>query len=62
MVRRPDLKGEELTAEVVRENVRQAREDLISHSEEIRDLAKGGKVRIAIAVYDIASGRVEWLE
>ena len=58
----PDLQGSALTNEVVKQNVFQVEKDLLSGSEEIRDLAAQGALKIVPAVYDVKTGRVDWLE
>ena len=58
----PDLRDPALTDEVVKQNVLQVSEDLLSASEEIRHLVKDGAVKIVPAVYNIRTGKVEWLE
>ncbi len=56
---------EEVTDEViekaVRENVWQAISDLLKKSEETRHLVLKKKVKVVGALYDIGTGRVEWL-
>lgn len=57
----PSLQGDGLTYAVVRENVLEAQADLLSKSEEIRQMAKEGKLKIVPAIYDLKTGEVEWM-
>jgi len=59
---RPDLKGDELTNAVVRANTLNTKQDLLASSQEIAHMAADGKVRILTAVYDMISGKVEYIE
>lgn len=58
----PDLKGDELTTAVVKANVVQAKQDLLASSPEIKSLVAEGKLSIATAVYDMKTGKVEWID
>lgn len=53
--------GDELVEHAVRENVTQSISDILQRSEEVRHLVASGKLKIHGAVYDLASGKVEWL-
>jgi carbonic anhydrase len=57
----PHLKGQELVSEAVEANVWQAIEDLFLRSPIARGRAKAGALRVVGAIYDIATGKVEWL-
>ena len=57
----PNLNDKELVPEAIKANVFQSIKDLVSKSAAIHDRLKEGKVKIVGAVYDIASGKVEWL-
>jgi len=57
----PGASGEELARIAVRENVWQSIYDLMKSSDDVRSLVQGGQVRVVGAVYDIASGKVEWM-
>ena len=56
-----NLSGDPLVAAAIKANVHQAIADLLSKSQIIRDLVKAGKLQIIGALYDLESGRVEWL-
>jgi len=58
----PELHGEALVTEAVKQNVFQAERDLFAGSEEIRALAAKDELKVVPAVYDIKTGKVEWLE
>lgn len=57
----PDIGLEALIAASIRSNVFQAIQDVLARSDEVRGLAAAGKLRIEGAIYDIATGQVEWL-
>jgi carbonic anhydrase len=57
----PDLQGKALAPEAVKFNVYQAMADILSRSEEVRHLIKSQKLMVIGAIYDISSGKVEWL-
>ena len=54
-------KPEEVVAAAVKENVWQSVFDLLRTSPETCRLVKSGELKVVGAVYDIASGKVEWL-
>jgi carbonic anhydrase len=58
----PDLKGLALTTQVAKQNAFQVERDLRSESEEIRELATQGALKIVPAIYDVKTGKVDWLE
>jgi len=55
------LKGQQLFDEAVRQNVWQAIEDIFRTSSSISTHVQAGAVKVVGAVYDLESGRVEWL-
>lgn len=57
----PGAGQDDLVAHAIKLNVWQAIEDLVTTSIAIRQLAVARKVVIVGAIYDIKSGRVEWL-
>ena len=57
----PELKGSALVPEAVQANVFQSIEELFKRSESIRQHVLDGKLKIVGAVYDIQTGRVNWL-
>jgi carbonic anhydrase len=57
-----DSSDDEFIARAVEENVRQTMDDLVSRSPVLTELVESGDVAIAGGVYDLASGRVTWLD
>ena len=57
----PELKPDQLAPIAIRLNVMNTIENLITGSDEIRGLANTGKLEIVGAVYDLTSGRVQFL-
>lgn len=57
----PALKGAELVPAAIQANVRQSMAELFRRSAVICEHVRGGKLKVVGAVYDIESGRVEWL-
>ncbi|MBF0342147.1 MAG: carbonic anhydrase [Magnetococcales bacterium] len=55
------LKGDELIADAIRENVGESIQDLLAHSQELSHMRQEGKVKIVGAVYHIENGTMEWL-
>ena len=58
----PELKGAALTDKVAEQNTFQVERDLRSLSETIRDLDDKGALKIVAAIYDVKTGKVEWLD
>ncbi|MFA6045140.1 MAG: carbonic anhydrase, partial [Phycisphaerales bacterium] len=57
----PGVWGKDLVPFAVDENVFQSIQDLLTHSDEVRELVKQGKLDVVGAVYDIDTGKVNWL-
>jgi len=57
----PEAKGKEVVPFGIEENVWQGIEDLFMSSPATRELVKSGKVKVAGAIYDVASGKINWL-
>jgi carbonic anhydrase len=57
-----DLSGNALVAAAIRANVQQAIADTFARSRIVKDLVKAGKLKVVGAIYDLESGKVEWLE
>ncbi len=57
----PELTDHALTDVVVRANAIQAKEDILSQSEGLSRMVKEGKLKAMVAVYDLRTGKVEWL-
>jgi carbonic anhydrase len=58
----PDIHGDALVPYAIEENVWQAVEDLFMKSPAVRGLVKAGSVKVAGAIYDVGTGRVDWLK
>jgi methyl-accepting chemotaxis protein len=56
----PALPGAQLMAKAVEANVWQAIDNTFENSAIVRDLVKAGKLKVVGAVYDLASGSVQW--
>ena len=57
----PDLHGENLVPEAIKANVWQAIEDLLKKSPAVRARVKDGRLKVVGAIYDLATGGIEWL-
>jgi len=57
----PNADAKELMTLAIRENVWQSVFDLMKNSPEVRTLVAQGKLKVVGAVYDINSGKVQWL-
>jgi carbonic anhydrase len=57
----PGARGETLIQAAIDANVMQSIADLLTHSEEVRELVAERKVKVVGAVYDIHMGSVRWL-
>ena len=57
----PQLHGDEIIPAGIVENVWQGIEDLFMSSPSSRDLVKSGAVKVIGAIYDVGSGKVNWL-
>ncbi len=58
----PNLNNSDLLYHVTKNNVFQAKTDILTGSQIIKELVDEGKLRIVPAVYDIKTGKVEWME
>lgn len=56
----PRLSDAELVPVTIQANVNRSIQDLLQRSEILRSLVAQGKLRVVGAVYDIATGKVEW--
>jgi methyl-accepting chemotaxis protein/carbonic anhydrase len=60
-LKHPELNGNDLVPAAVQENVWQSIDDLFKASEEIRGLVSEGKVKVVGAIYELHSGKVQWI-
>jgi carbonic anhydrase len=56
-----DLTGDALIEAAIKENVWQSVEDLLKSSEATRNKVKSGSLKIVGAIYDLSSGKIDWL-
>ncbi|KPA11613.1 carbonic anhydrase [Candidatus Magnetomorum sp. HK-1] len=56
-----NLHGNNLIPHAIVENVWQSIEDLFMNSPVTRDLVKNGKVKVIGAIYNVATGKVDWM-
>jgi carbonic anhydrase len=56
-----DVHGDAIVPFAVEENVWQAVDDLFMKSPAVRSLVKAGKAKVVGAIYDLSTGKVEWL-
>jgi methyl-accepting chemotaxis protein len=57
----PELSGDALVGQAVKENVWQSVANLLTRSEEVRELVHAGKLKVVGAVYDLEAGTVNWM-
>ena len=57
----PDAKGADVIPYAIVENVWQGVEDLFMKSPVSRELVKEGKAKVVGAIYDVGTGKIEWL-
>jgi carbonic anhydrase len=57
----PELKAEALIPDTIHANVFHSIEELFNRSEAIRSRVRSGKLKVVGAIYDLKSGRVNWL-
>jgi carbonic anhydrase len=61
MAAHADLRDDAVIPHAIQENVWQGIEDLFMKSPATRNLFKAGTVKVVGAIYDVASGKVNWL-
>ena len=57
----PDKSGDALVSAAITANVWQAMADMYKNSPLLRDKVKDGKIKLVGAVYDLKSGKVNWM-
>ncbi len=57
----PEVHGTEIIPYAIEENIWQGIEDLFMNSPVSRDLVNADKTKVVGAVYDVSSGKIEWL-
>ncbi|MDO8536547.1 MAG: carbonic anhydrase [Candidatus Omnitrophota bacterium] len=58
----PDLAGPDLINAVAKNNALQAKKELLYLSHGVKEMTDEGRLKIVTAVYDIKTGKVEWIE
>jgi len=61
MAAHPDKHGKDIIPYAIEENIWQGIDDLFMKSPAVREVVKSGKVKVVGAMYDVATGNVEWL-
>lgn len=61
MAKNPKVAGADIVPHAIVENVWQGIEDLFMESPACRELAKSGKAKVVGAIYDVGTGKVDWL-
>jgi carbonic anhydrase len=61
IVEHPEAKGADVIPYAIVENVWQGVEDLFMKSPVSRELVKEGKAKVIGAIYDVGTGKIEWL-
>jgi carbonic anhydrase len=61
MAAHPDKHGKDIIPYAIEENVWQGIDDLFMRSPAVRELVKSGKAKVVGAMYDVGTGKVEWL-
>jgi carbonic anhydrase len=57
----PDVPGDAIIPYAIEENVRQGIRDLFRQSRAVRDLVASGEAEAVGAIYDVGTGKVNWL-
>ena len=58
----PHAEGDEIIPLAIEENVWISIRDLFMKSPATRNLVKGGKVKVVGAIYDVGTGKIDWLK
>jgi carbonic anhydrase len=61
MAAHPDKHGKDVIPYAIEENIWQGIDDLFMKSPAVREQVKSGKVKVVGAMYDVGTGKVEWL-
>ena len=61
MAQHSDLHGDKIIPYAIEENVWQGIEDLFMASPATRDIVKSGKAKVVGAIYDVGTGKIDWL-
>jgi len=61
MSQQPQIAGDAIIPWAIEENVYQGAEDLFRRSPTAREMVNNGQLKVVGAVYDVATGRINWL-
>jgi len=61
MAAHPEVKGGDIVPFGIEENVWQGIEDLFMRSPATRDMVNNGKAKVVGAIYDVGTGKIDWL-
>jgi carbonic anhydrase len=61
MSKHPAVEGDGIIPYAIEENIWQSIEDLFMNSPATRELVKSAKVQVVGALYDVGTGKVDWL-
>jgi carbonic anhydrase len=61
MASHPKVEGTDIIPYAIEENVWLGIEELFMESPASRDIVKGGKAKVVGAIYDVGTGKVNWL-
>jgi carbonic anhydrase len=62
MKEHPKVEGDAIIPHAIVENVWQGIDDLFMRSPVSRELVKSGKAKVVGAIYDVGTGKIEWLD
>jgi len=57
----PEIKDDKIIPFAIEENIWQAIEDLFMKSPATREIVKSGKAKVVGAMYDVGTGKIDWL-
>ena len=57
----PDVKGDDIIPHAIEENVWEGIRSLFMRSPSTRELVKAGKTKVVGAIYDVSTGKINWL-
>ena len=61
MANHPDVDGDKIIPYAIEENIWQGIEDLFMNSPSTRKLVNSGAAKVVGAIYDVGTGKVDWL-
>lgn len=61
MSQHPEIHDEKIVPYAIEENIWQAIENLFMQSAAVRNIVKEGKAKVVGAMYDVGTGKINWL-